>query len=246
MTHCLNCTQPLTASYCAYCGQKASTHRYSVKHFVAHDLVHGVLHVDKGILFTVKELFTRPGHSIRAFIEGKRTGYFSFITLLLILIGIGHFLGKLSPLTLTEIVPENTKAVMSVVEQLTTKYPKLVPLMMIPLASFFSFVWFRKARLNFTEHLVLNAYKACGEMIIGLLFSILIIFYHDKEVLYSLYNMIGLVAMLYGVWFYYQYFSLTGYKKWSLLLRCIMIPVSITLTYIAIGFVAAVLTYKQV
>lgn len=244
MTSCLNCDQPLSTQYCAHCGQKASTHRYSVKHFVAHDLVHGIFHIDKGILFTVKELLTRPGHSVRAFIDGRRAGYFSYITLILILIGISHFLGTLTPITLTDIAPDNTKAAMSAVERFSTKYPKLVPLFTIPLASVFSFLWFRKSGRNITEHLILNAYKASGEMIIGLLFSIIIIFYRDKTVLYTLYTIIGLLAMVYGVWFYYQYFSVYGYKKWSLLLRCIMIPVSITLTYMAVGFVSAVLTYK--
>ncbi len=213
MSSCLNCEQPISGRYCADCGQKASTHRYSIKHFVAHDLVHGIWHVDKGMLFTVKELFTRPGHSIRSFIQGKRTGYFSYITLILILIGAGHFLGGLTPLHLTDIVPEASKAAMSVIEEFSTKYPKLVPLFMIPLASLFSWLWFRKAKLNVTEHLVLNAYKASGEMVIGLLFSIILILYRDKTVLYTLYNLTSLLTMVYAVWFYYQSFSTFGYKK---------------------------------
>ena len=43
-----------------------------------HDLIHGVWHIDKGVLFTVKELILRPGDSVRGFIQGKRVGFFSF------------------------------------------------------------------------------------------------------------------------------------------------------------------------
>ncbi len=68
---CLNCEHSIAEKYCSCCGQKTSTHRYSLKHFVEHDFVHGVWHVDKGIVFTIKELFTRPGHSVREFILGK-------------------------------------------------------------------------------------------------------------------------------------------------------------------------------
>jgi hypothetical protein len=242
--HCLNCGQALPGPYCAYCGQKGSTHRYSIKHFVLHDLVHGVWHVDKGLLFTLKGLFTRPGHSVRAFIEGKRMRYFNCITLIALILGFGHFLGALSPIKLADIYPESSRAAMSAVEHLMAKYPKLVLLVTIPVYSIFSFLWFRKARLNGSEHLVLNTYKAAAEMIIGLLFTVITIFYHNKQALYLIYNGISLLVLVYSVWFYYQYFSRFGYKRYSLLLRSLMIPVSISLFYLLLGIIAAVLTRR--
>ena len=244
MTHCLNCARALPGPYCTYCGQKASTHRYSIKHFVMHDLVHGVWHVDKGLLFTLQGLFSRPGHSIRAFIEGKRVQYFNCITLIALILGVGHFLGALSPVKLADIYPEASRAAMSAVENLMAKYPKLVLLFTIPMYSLFSFLWFRKARLNGTEHLVLNTYKAAAEMIIGLLFSIIAVFYHNKEVLYVIYNGISLLVLVYSVWFYYQYFSGFGYKRYSLLLRSLMIPVCISAFYLVIGIITAIMTRK--
>lgn len=66
---CLNCTAPVTQNYCANCGQKSTAHRYSIKHFLAHDFIYGVWYIDKGI-FTLKGLFARPGHSVREFIQG--------------------------------------------------------------------------------------------------------------------------------------------------------------------------------
>ncbi len=248
-TACLNCDRALSEAYCAYCGQKASTHRYSVKHFVMHDLVHGVWHVDKGLLFTIKGLFTKPGTNVRAFIEGKRILYFNCITLIILVLGAGHFLGALSPVKLTDIVPDNSRAVMSVIEEWSTKYPKFVLLFTIPVSSLFSYLWFRRAKLNGTEHLVLNTYKAAAELVIGLLFTAITIVYHNnKEVLYLLYSFFGLLTMLYSVWFYYQYFSYSGYKRYSLLLRSLMVPVSITFFYLLIGLlvgmVAGVMAHK--
>jgi hypothetical protein len=243
-TNCLNCNQPLAHHYCAHCGQKAATHRYSIRHFVAHDLVHGVWHIDKGMLFTIRELFTRPGHSVRAFIEGKRAKYFNYITLIIMLIGADLFLGGFAHLKLADIFPEKTRAMMSEVEQFSTRHPKLLPLLTIPVSSLFSYLWFRKAGLNATEHMIMNAYKASAELVIGMVFSVLLIFYQDKAILYLVYNVIAFLVMVYGIWFYYQYFSTFGYRKFSLLLRSIMIPLSTMLFYMVTGIVFAILKSK--
>ena len=58
--NCINSGNLITDSFCQKCGQKATVHKYSVKHFIEHDLIHGIWHVDYGIFFTIKELFTRP------------------------------------------------------------------------------------------------------------------------------------------------------------------------------------------
>jgi hypothetical protein len=42
-----------------------------------HDVQHGLFHFDKGMYYSAKELYWRPGHSIREFIEGKRVSHLS-------------------------------------------------------------------------------------------------------------------------------------------------------------------------
>lgn len=85
--NCLNCNHHLYSNFCSHCGQKASTHRFSISHLLTHEFLHGLMHIDKGILFTLKELFTRPGHSIREYIQGKRINHYHFLSLLLIIVG---------------------------------------------------------------------------------------------------------------------------------------------------------------
>src|SRR4051812_15937136 len=52
---CLNCGYEVINNFCSNCGQSTATHRLSIGHFVVHDLIHSIWHVDRGIFFTLKE-----------------------------------------------------------------------------------------------------------------------------------------------------------------------------------------------
>jgi Protein of unknown function (DUF3667) len=171
MINCLNCNNEVTSNYCSNCGQKATVHKYSVKHFVEHDLIHGVWHVDAGILKTIKTLFTRPGHAVREFVDGKRTKLFNYLSLLVIIIGVSHFIGSYSSVKMADLMSD-AKGTMKDFETFTKNYPKTVLLMTIPFYALITFFWFKKAKLNFTEHVVLNSYKAAGEFLITMFFTI--------------------------------------------------------------------------
>ncbi|MBD1429705.1 DUF3667 domain-containing protein [Sphingobacterium litopenaei] len=84
-TTCLNCHKEIHGKYCSHCGQSADTHRLSLSHFIAHDVVHGVFHLDKGLLFTIKQVLTRPGYAAMDYIAGKRKSYYNFFYLIFII-----------------------------------------------------------------------------------------------------------------------------------------------------------------
>lgn len=88
---CKNCQQVYKGHYCNNCGQPADTHKINA-HFLWHDIQHGLLHFDAGIPYSLKQLFTRPGHTIREFIEGKRVRHFKPLSLVAVL---GAFYGFL-------------------------------------------------------------------------------------------------------------------------------------------------------
>lgn len=243
MVHCLNCEQPVSGNFCTECGQKASTHRYSVKNFIVHDLMQGVWGLDKGLLFTMKELFTRPGHSVREFINGRRATYFNFISLLLFILGLGIFVNEFSTIKLSDLSPEQSRKLMSGLEEFSAKYPKLVMLMSIPLSSLFSRVWFHRAKLNGTEHIVMNTYKASAELTLELLFNIITIFYLNKTGLSVLYNILLLAITGYGIWFYVQFFSGYGYSRAGLIFRSLMIPVTSFLFFSLLGILSEIFVH---
>lgn len=104
---CKNCNATLHdgMKYCPNCSQKTDTHRINL-HFLVHEVQHGVFHVDKGILFTLKELFVRPGHTIREYIKGKRKRHFPPVALIMILGSLtllaNYYLNGKSPLFKTQ------------------------------------------------------------------------------------------------------------------------------------------------
>lgn len=236
--HCLNCNETNAAKFCPNCGQASSTHRYSIKHFFAHDFIHGFFHLDKGFIFTSKELFTRPGHSIREYIQGKRIAHFNFFSYIIILITANHFLTNYANIDISALLArtEQSKVAISNFDKLVNEYPKISALAQIPLLALFSFLIFGKSNQNYTEHLVLNIYKAGGEFLIMIVFSIISVFYKNLVVLQFLFSFIIILSLLYSIWFYYQYFSVFGYSKKKLILLSTFCTISIILVISAISF----------
>jgi Protein of unknown function (DUF3667) len=222
--HCLNCNQTIDRNFCQNCGQKASTHRFSLKHFILNAFVNGVFNLDKGFFYTIKELFVRPGHSIRDYIEGKRVKHFNYLTFIILIITTGHIVGNISEINLIDSTHYFTtdKSILQQFDKITKEYPKIFSMVKIPFLALFTFLFFRKSKNNFTEFLILNIYKVCGEMLIAITFTLLAILFKNKIPLNYFYSVVTILTFGYSVWYYFQYFSTFGYSKISLLLRSVL------------------------
>jgi hypothetical protein len=78
---CLNCTTPLEGDFCRACGQRAHIHRTLTA--FAHDMLHGILHLDGKVWRTLPLLVARPGELTRRYIEGERAKFVSPLALFL-------------------------------------------------------------------------------------------------------------------------------------------------------------------
>ncbi len=157
---CLNCDATLTGAYCHQCGQKADTHRITVPHLIQHDLVHGLWHFDKGLLFTLREAFVRPGTMAMNYINGKRVRYYNVFYLILLVLGINalvaHYFKQhyhiVDTNTTKGLVLDNKTADVS---YYIKHYFKLLMFLVIPVFALSGFLSFRKLKLNFAEHAVI-------------------------------------------------------------------------------------------
>ncbi|HRH64308.1 MAG TPA: DUF3667 domain-containing protein [Bacteroidia bacterium] len=233
-TTCLNCAQALKGNYCSNCGQSASTDRLSLS-YIWHDIQHGLLHLDKGILFTIKELFSRPGKSIVEFISGKRVKHFKPLSLVLLLAGFYGFLNYYFHInTLAENIQitgdgekmGEFKNTVSSASNWISQHYSIISLIQIPIFALGSWICFRKKNYSFFEHLILNAFIIAQRLVLRLVaFPIIVLYNHTKEL--SLLNKgIDIVSLLLFMWAYFQIFT-----EYSKLKRIGLIYLSLLIAY---------------
>lgn len=180
---CKNCHQNLNENdkFCSKCGQSTETHKINL-HYVTHELIHGILHLDGGIINTTKALFTKPGIMIREYLEGKRKNHFSpiiFIVILsTILVLIKHYLyddhiinaAKLNTNNQSEIGKKILKIAVPTLEwvfnHLTLLYLIQIPIMAIG----FYFAFKKMTKYNYLEWLLTMSFCTIQIMIIGVVF----------------------------------------------------------------------------
>ncbi len=211
---CKNCHHSFKGSYCYHCGQSAETHEINF-HFMWHDIEHGLLHLDKGIFFTIKELFSRPGQSIREFIEGKRVRHFKPISLVIVLAGIYGFLYHYFDIRLLQAnvvfngqgkeVEEYRRMLESVNQWIGSHYA-IVALAQVPLYAVGTFLAFRKRGYNFAEHLVLNAFLTGQKLLVYILAFPLTYFYNGDMALRTIDGYLNLIGFSLFFWTLFTFF----------------------------------------
>lgn len=70
MTNCNNCNKELGGNFCSFCGNPKEVRRIDRQYIISE--ISDVLNFDKGIFYTIRELFVRPGDTVAKFIAGDR------------------------------------------------------------------------------------------------------------------------------------------------------------------------------
>lgn len=177
--NCKNCGLDLLGDYCSNCGQKSSVDRITLSHII-NELVEGVFQVDRGLFYTLISLFSEPGITIKAYLDGKRRIHFKPIAYLLTFSThyfiITQLTGQIT--WLDDFVGGFGSGASGDAEvpQILTWFAKNYAysiLLLIPVFSFASFICFRRFGYNYFEHLVINSYVTGQQAIIYSLFAIL-------------------------------------------------------------------------
>jgi Protein of unknown function (DUF3667) len=237
--HCLNCNERVSKKFCPNCGQKTNTHKITFKHFLLHDIVHGVWHFERGILFTLKEAIIRPGQAGLDYIRGKRVRYYNVFYLSLLLIGLHllllHFYENFRSPDLKSM--EETK--MLNISNFFSKNIKFILFSIVPILGCNAFLFFKRLQLNLAEHFILAGIGLLAMIELSIVFSF-VNFLNEK---FSFF-LIGIVEViiffliaLYPIWLYFnatrkQYTYLA--ISWRLLLFYLFVFIQISLILSAI------------
>ena len=71
MMNCKTCNIELTSKYCPDCGRPGQLKRID-RHYIIHEIEH-VLHFERGILYTIRELLINPGKNVRNYLSENRS-----------------------------------------------------------------------------------------------------------------------------------------------------------------------------
>ena len=226
---CINCDRASAGAdqkYCPNCGQPTPVHRIDW-HFLGHELEHSVLHMDRGILYSLKQLMLQPGRLLRDYIEGRRgnqvkpllliTMMAAAVVLLNRLIAGGTMMdtGVSEALAAGQAVPAELLRLMAASHSVAAwvdSHFAAFTLMLLPIEALVFWQVFRRySRLNYPEWLVMITLLTVQVFVI---WSVLVL-------LYRWLSQAQLVAALLGM--IYNAFSLVHFFQdrpvWSTLWR---------------------------
>jgi len=204
---CLNCEAVVPGHFCGHCGQEAHTHRFTLGHFL-HEVPHTILHVDKGLFYTAKEMTLRPAATLRHFLAGQRIRHYKPVAYVLLMAGLSTFLFAVLHLrTYNANDPSLGPAGRQMQEYISTASGKQLNWFMVgalPLTSLLVWALLRRARFNYAECLVINAYLTGTVTLLTLPFFIPYSFFNGTAQMVW----VGFCSM--GVMFAYQTWAYAG------------------------------------
>lgn len=206
MTHCTSCNLELTGKYCSNCGQPANIKRIN-GHYIIHELEH-VLHFERGILFTIKELLIRPGQNVREFIAKDRSKLvkpiiFIIVASLIYTLTTHFFHLKEEYISFND--PTNPTA--NLIFKWVQNHYGYGNIIMGVFIAFWLKLFFRKHDYNFFEILILLCFVIGTGMLIFSVFAIL-----EGLIKLSLMKVSGIISMVYSTWAIGQFFDK---QKWA-------------------------------
>lgn len=203
---CKNCKHTFTGHYCSNCGQPASTHKINM-HFLWHDIQHDLLHFDKGIAYSLKQLFTRPGHSVREFIEGKRVRHFKPLSLVIVLATLYGVLYHYFHINMFPETNEDSLMNFNEFNEWTSTHYSWVIIATIPFYTIGTYVVFRKQGYNFFEFFVLNTFKAAQRLFVQVLTFPILLYLNGTPGLYKLSTVNYAIGLVMIFWTNIQFFN---------------------------------------
>lgn len=208
--HCKNCEHTFEGNFCSNCGQKTNTKRLDWN-YIFDELKYTFLHINGGLLFTCKQLLTRPGDMVKEFIEGKRIKHYKPILLVFVLAGIStllmHYNGDL--LVFEKMSVSDKKSAFSPKDfiEFFTKYNTYIQLASIPIISFCTWLAFKKWGYNYIENSIINSFVIAQLLLIGILSTPIKYLLIGSDYYLLVNTLIGIGAYGFSIWLYLKLYK---------------------------------------
>ncbi|MBK7632015.1 MAG: DUF3667 domain-containing protein [Ignavibacteriales bacterium] len=164
-----------------------------------------------GIFYSAGQLFTRPGHTIREYIEGKRVKHFEPIALLLTLATLYGLLYHTFGINLFVDVSNSTASVnntnLNIINDWMSNNYSLETCLFVPIYALGSFIVFRKQKYNFIEHVYLNTFLGSQRIFLHLLIFPLFVVFNGTAQLKVVMDVSIFLDIILLIWSYTQFFN---------------------------------------
>ena len=154
---CANCNTSLRGIFCHQCGQKRRNERWSIGVLIE-QFISQITNVERGILRTIKSLFTEPGKLITDYWNGKTINYYNPFRYVLIWVAINVLVSfwiglddLIQQSIQTQIIPEEEVGNMKNADRKFDSWLNFLVLLMLPIFSFFTQKFFPKKKKNYAD-----------------------------------------------------------------------------------------------
>lgn len=249
---CKNCENTTEGNFCSNCGQKRHTVRLDW-HYIREEIKYTFLHINKGLLYTSKQLLTRPGKTVKEFIEGKRIQHYKPILFVFVLAGINGLLNHYLPMeeVLKAMAGGNktpSKAPFSPndVFNFITNHYAVVELLFLPIISFCSWLAFKKWGYNYVENIIINCYGSGLRLVFGILVFPIHYLVCRTSAFLPITTFLGFISIALTVWLYLELYK--GRPLKFIILRILLMGFYFLLSYllmIIVTILVFVIKYKM-
>ena len=239
---CKNCGNTLRRdfSYCPVCGAKVIKNRLTLKN-IWQDLSFQVFNLDNTLLKTIRYMFTQPEVVITGFISGARKKFMNPVSYFAIAITLSgvliYVLRNWYDVRLTEVSGNsgNTTNMDFIFD-----YQGLMSYLIMPIYALMTWILFLDKRtLNYSEHLVANAYTTAQVSFVQVVISLPLFGFFEID-----YQTFNWFFLLFSVSFqFYVFKRLFGIGLGSTLIRALGYLIMFAIIFMAIGIVVALIAF---
>ncbi len=210
-SNCQNCQTLIVNNFCDNCGQKKF--KKIDKKYITDEIQYTFLHANKGLFYSVKNIFLNPGKTAREFIDGNRVNHYKPLLLVFVLSGIAAFI-SFKIIGVNEIMadlytdPAMSSPFMKDFTALFTTYNAFIMLLMVPIFAITTKLAFRKWGHNYYEHVVMNAYILSYYTLLSILiFPILYLVRHNSDYYFGVIMLSYLAVPFILFWFFKEFYN---------------------------------------
>ena len=198
---CKNCSSEVVDKYCSNCGYPAVIRRIDGR-YIIHEIEH-VLHLERGIFYTNKELLLRPGENVRNFILENRSRLVKpiiFIIVTSLIYSLVNYFFQIEDGYVN--YQELNQTTTGKIFQWVQGHYGYANIIMGVFIAFWLKLFFRKYDYNFFEILILICFVMGMGMLIYAVFAIIQGLTHFEYM-----QVAGIVGLLYCAWAIGQFFD---------------------------------------